>query len=223
MNKMIFLLVGISVFLASYAREERLLSLREFKSGETGFKTSGVKLVDVETPKGKFKVWTKRFENNPRMNVLLLHGGPGSTHEYWKRVESFLPQEGTEFIYYDQPDSWYSDQLDESSLWVMKRFVEEVEQVRKAPGLNKNNFYLLGHSWSGILVMGYSLKYQGNLKALMISNMMSRDIQPDVLKQIREFEAKGDYKNSSIQTCFLNITTLNMCLEYQLKNGQTLV
>jgi len=198
------------IFLLSCSQREKIPSLREyFNYGEEGVKTGGIKLIPIETPKGIFKVWTKRFGNNPRIKVLLLHGGPGSTHEYWECVESFFPKEGIEFIYYDQLGSWYSDQPDDSSLWTTERFVEEVEQVRKALGLNKDNFYLLGHSWGGILAMEYALKYQDNLKALIISNMMSscpeydryaeevlsKDIPEDVLKQIREFEAKGDYKN----------------------------
>jgi proline iminopeptidase len=39
--------------------------------------------------------------------------------------------------------------------------------------LNKNNFYIYGHSWGGIVAMEYALKYQRNLKALIISNMVS--------------------------------------------------
>ncbi len=219
MNRLIFLLVGFCLFFASCSREGEVLSSKEyFKVEETGMKTGGVKLISVQTPKRTFKVWTKRFGNNPRIKVLLLHGGPGSTHEYWECVESFFPQEGIEFIYYDQLGSWYSDQPDDSSLWTTERFVEEVEQVRKALGLNKDNFYLLGHSWGGILAMEYALKYQDNLKALIISNMMSscpdydryadevlsKDIPPDVLKQIREFEAKGDYKNPKYMELLLN-------------------
>ena len=56
---------------------------------------------------------------------------------------------------------------------ILDRFVEEVEQVRKALNLDKDNFYLLGHSWGGILAMQYALKYQDNLKGLIISDMMS--------------------------------------------------
>ncbi len=103
-------------------------------------------MIEINTPKGKFKVWTKRIGNNPRMKVLLLHGGPACTHEYFECFESFLPEEGIEFYYYDQLGSFYSDQPKDTSLWYTDRFVEEVEQVRQALGLNKDNFYLLGHS-----------------------------------------------------------------------------
>jgi proline iminopeptidase len=57
--------------------------------------------------------------------------------------------------------------------WTTERFVEEVEQVRIALGADSSNFYVLGQSWGGILAMEYALKYQNNLKGLIISNMMA--------------------------------------------------
>lgn len=187
-------------------REERA---NYFKSDEGTVKTGGINVIPIETPKGKFKVWTKRFGNNPRMKLLLLHGGPGATHEYFECFESYLPKEGIEFIYYDQLGSAYSDQPKDKDLWTLDRFVEELEQVRKALGLNKDNFYLLGHSWGGILAMEYSMKYQDHLKGLIISNMMSsspeygayaenvlsKQMDPKVLKEVKALEAKKDFQN----------------------------
>ena len=119
--------------------------------------SGGVKLIRVSTPKGTFRVWTKRVGNNPAMKVLLLHGGPGFTHEYFEAFDSYFPAAGIEYYYYDQLGSAYSDQPDEPELWETARFVEEVEQVRQALGLGKDNFYLLGQSWGGILAMEYAL------------------------------------------------------------------
>jgi len=178
-------------------------------AGRTDTLSGGVKMIDVQTPKGKFKVWTKRVGNNPKVKVLLLHGGPGATHEYFECLDSYFPQAGIEYYYYDQLGSAYSDQPDEPSLWELPRFVEEVEQVRKALGLNRDNFYLLGQSWGGILGIEYALKYQQNLKGLVISNMMSSipayndyakktlmpAMKPEVLAEILRFEAAKDYDN----------------------------
>jgi proline iminopeptidase len=141
-------------------------------SGRDDVLSGGVRLITVQTPKGPFHVWTKRVGNNPRIKVLLLHGGPGMTHEYFEAFDSYLPRAGIEYYYYDQLGSAYSDQPDDASLWELPRFVEEVEQVRKALKLDKSNFYLLGHSWGGMLALEYALKYQQNLKALIISNMV---------------------------------------------------
>src|SRR5205809_7070275 len=80
---------------------------------------------------------------------------------------------GCHYYYYDQLGSAYSDQPDQPELWELPRFVDEVEQVRTALKLDASNFYLLGHSWGGILAIEYALKYQRNLKGLVISNMVA--------------------------------------------------
>lgn len=140
-------------------------------SGRDDVLSGGIKMIPVSTPKGTFHVWTKRVGNNPTTKMLLLHGGPAATHEYFEAFDSYFPAARIEYYYYDQLGSYYSDQPDEPDLWELPRFVEEVEQVRQALGLN--NFYLLGHSWGGLLAIEYALKYQQHLKGLVISNMMS--------------------------------------------------
>jgi len=142
-------------------------------SGYDDVLSGGVKMVEITTPRGKFHVWTRRVGNNPRIKVLLLHGGPGLTHEYLEAFDSYFPGAGIQYYYYDQLGSFYSDQPNDDSLWTLPRFVEEVEQVRQALGLDKSNFYLYGHSWGGILALQYALQYQQNLKGLIVSNMMA--------------------------------------------------
>lgn len=179
------------------------------QAGRDDVLAGGVKLIEIQTPKGKFKVWTKRTGNNPRIKVLLLHGGPGATHEYLEACDSYFPAAGIEYYYYDQLGSAFSDQPDEPSLWDLPRFVEEVEQVRLALGLSRDNFYLLGHSWGGMLAIEYALKYQQHLKGLIIADMMSSipaynqyaktvlmpAMKPEVLAEILKIEAVKDYEN----------------------------
>src|ERR1700730_4915713 len=141
-------------------------------SGRDDAVAAGVKIIPIETPSGTFRVWTKRVGNNPTTRLLLLHGGPGATHEYFEACDSYLPSAGIEYYYYDQLGSTYSDQPDDPDLWNVDRFVDEVEQVRVALGLDEGNFFLLGHSWGGILATEYALRYQEHLKGLVISNMM---------------------------------------------------
>lgn len=134
--------------------------------------SGGARMLEISTPKGKFHVWTKRIGNNPRLKVLLLHGGPAMGHDYLEAFDSFFPGEGIEYIYYDQLGAGLSDRPDNDDLWTTARYVEEVEQVRQALHLDRSNFCLFGHSWGGILAIEYALKYQANLKCLIISNMM---------------------------------------------------
>ena len=177
-----------------------------FETRDSGVLVAGIKMIPIVTPAGNFKVWTKRFGNNPRIKILLLHGGPGLTHEYMECFESFFPRQGFEFYEYDQLGSEYSDQPTDSSLWTTERFVEEVEQVRKTLVLDKNNFFLLGNSWGGILAIEYALKYQQHLKGLIICNMMASAADYDryaadvlapqmnrsVLDTLKALEARGE-------------------------------
>ncbi|TAL46150.1 MAG: alpha/beta fold hydrolase, partial [Chitinophagaceae bacterium] len=197
-----------------------------FNYGDTGVQSAGIKMISIETPVGKFKVWTKRFGNNPLIKILLLHGGPAATSEYMECFESFFPKEGFEFYEYDQLGSFRSDKPTDSSLWTTDRFVEEVEQVRKAIGADKNNFYLLGNSWGGILAMSYALKYQDNMKGLIVANMMascpdygkyadevlSKQMDPKVLEEVRALEAKGDFANPRYMELLLpNFYNQHLC------------
>jgi len=192
------------------AAQKTELSLHSFLKDTTkGVQQGGVQVVSINTPKGKFNVWTKKIGNNPKIKLLLLNGGPGATHEYFECMEGFLPAEGIELIYYDQLGTGNSDNPKDTAMWSLPRYVEEVEQVRQALKLDKDNFYLLGHSWGGILALEYAFKYQQNLKGLIISNMMSscpdygkyadnvlaKQFDPKVLARIRAIEAKGDFEN----------------------------
>lgn len=204
--KTIFALIGLMLLAGCATRNE---SSDYFNYTKEDKFTGGVKMVPIKTAKGEFRVWTKRVGNNPMIKLLMLHGGPGSTHEAFECFDGWLPAEGIEYIYYDQLESENSDQPNDSTLWNTAHFVEEVEQVRQTLGLNKDNFYLLGHSWGGILAMEYALKYQQNLKGLIISNMMSSipayneyaqkvlgpQMDPAILKQIKDMEANGDFAN----------------------------
>jgi len=178
-------------------------------SGRDDVLSGGIKMIPIETSKGVFRVWTKRIGNHPTMKVLLLHGGPGATHEYLEAFDSYFPAAGIEYYYYDQLGSYYSDQPNEPELVELGRFVEEVEQVRKALGLDRKNFYLYGQSWGGLLGIEYALKYQQHLKGLIISNMMASipqyneyakkvlipSMDPVVLEEIQRYEAAGEYEN----------------------------
>ena len=63
-------------------------------TGRNDVLSGGVHMIPITTPKGLFKVWTKRVGNNPKIKLLLLHGGPGATHEYFEAFDSFLPGAG---------------------------------------------------------------------------------------------------------------------------------
>lgn len=188
-------------------------------TGRSDVWSGGSRLIPIDTPKGTFNVWTKRMGNNPDVKVLILHGGPGMSCEYLEVFDSFFPGAGVEYYHYDQLGSFRSDQPNEPSLWEIDRFVEEVEQVRVALGLDASNFFVLGQSWGGVLAIEYALKYQQHLKGMIISNMMSdiaayneyaaRVLMPamdqDKLARVKELEASGDTDNPEYEEILMEI------------------
>ena len=172
-----------------------------------GIRVAGIRMLPVAG--GKYKVWTKKMGSGP-IKVLLLHGGPGFTHEYLEAFESFLPQAGIEMYYYDQLGCNNSDQPDDPSLWTLARYTEEVEEVRR--GLGLDNFVLYGHSWGGILALEYALTYQQHLRGLVISNMsagvqsalkrsaaIKLQLPHDTLARLDALEAKQAYDSPEYQ------------------------
>lgn len=171
-------------------------------SGRCLFCHEEVKFVQLQEG---YKVWTKRVGNGP-IKILMLHGGPGGTHELLECFEDHFPKDRYQIIFYDQLGSYYSDQPNDPSLWKVERFCDEVEQVRKALGLE--NFYLYGQSWGGLLAIEYSLKYPGQLKGLILSsitgsvesyiryvNQLRSELPKDVQERLTFYESKGDLLN----------------------------
>lgn len=175
----------------------------------------------IITLKNGYHVWTRSVGNGP-IKLLLLHGGPGMTHEYFENFSDYLPQEGVQLFYYDQLGSYYSDQPSDNRLWELDRFVDEVEEVRTALGLN--HFYLLGNSWGGLLCIEYALKYGSHLKGVIISNMVAsiasyvkyinhlRDQLPeDQVKKMKEYENAKDYDNEEYQAITKTLYERHIC------------
>ena len=165
-----------------------------------GVRTGGARTVRID---GGHDVWVKQVGSGP-IAVLTLHGGPGMSHYYFECFEEFLPSHEFTFWYYDQLGCGFSDKPDDPSLWTIERYREEVEQVRRALGLER--FVLYGHSWGGLLGMEYALKYQQHLAALVVSNMTASTaayvehakeirarLPADVIAKMQAFEARGDY------------------------------
>jgi proline iminopeptidase len=177
-----------------------------------GIRVAGIRMVPVAG--GKYKVWTKKIGSGS-VKVLLLHGGPGFSHEYLEDFESFLPRAGIEMYYYDQLGCNNSDQPDDPSLWTLARYTAEVEEVRRGLGLEQ--FVLYGHSWGGLLAIEYALRYQQHLRGLVISNMtagiqsylkrtafIKNQIAPNTLARLTAMEAKHETNSPEYQKIMMD-------------------
>ena len=200
-------MVGLLVAVGCGDGGTTVMEETEVAAAPTQQAAEGVQMIPVVN--GKYKVWTKRVGSGDT-KVLLLHGGPGASHDYLKNFADHLPQAGYQLYLYDQLGSWRSDQPDDLSLWTIERFVEEVETVRQALGLE--DFILVGQSWGGMLAIEYALKYQDHLKGLVISNMVASfpryvegineiraQMDPATRAILEKYEAADDYENPEYQ------------------------
>ena len=138
----------------------------------------------IVTLKNGYHVWTRKEGHGP-IKILLLHGGPGMDHEYLEPFSNYIKMHpNIEIIYYDQLGSYFSDQPNDPKLWTIPRFIEEIEEVRKAWDLDQ--FYLYGQSFGGLFALEYAAsKYGKHVKALIDSNMV--DSYQDYAKYINKY------------------------------------
>ena len=113
MKKIILIFLGFILFNScenSQKEEQKKINSAYLDySSKDDVLSGGVKMIPIQTQSGEFNVWTKRIGNNPTMKVLLLHWGPGATHEYLEAFDSYFPNAEIEYYYYDQLESYYSD------------------------------------------------------------------------------------------------------------------
>jgi proline-specific peptidase len=102
-----------------------------------------------------------------RLPLLCLHGGPGMAHDYLEPLGA-LASNGRPVIFYDQLGCGRSDHPHDVSLWQIDLFVEEVDAVRTALGLEQ--IHLLGQSWGGFLALEYLLTEPAGVRSLVLSN-----------------------------------------------------
>ncbi len=127
-------------------------------------------------------IWYEEFGKGEPL--MIVHGGPGATHDY------FLPYliplaKHNRLIFIDERGSGKSEQLGDVKKYTVENMVEDVEAVRKALGLGKIN--LLGHSFGGVLAQAYALKYQENLSHLILcSTFPSTSEMNQVFVKIKE-------------------------------------
>src|SRR5260370_2473383 len=122
---------------------------------------------------GEYRIWYgivgggAEHENIP---LLALHGGPGIPHDYMENLAD-LASDTRRVILYDQLGCGRSDQPDDTSLWRVERFVEELGILRRELGLER--VHLLGQSWGGMLAIEYALTQPQGLVSFILASTLS--------------------------------------------------
>ncbi|HEU5422872.1 MAG TPA: proline iminopeptidase-family hydrolase, partial [Nitrolancea sp.] len=140
-------------------------------------------------------------EEPGKLPLLTLHGGPGAAHDYLEPLEG-LAASGRRVIFYDQLGCGRSDQPHDPAMWTVELFLEEIEAVRAALGLDE--LHLLGQSWGGMLGMEYALTQPPGLASLTVAsspasmcqwveeaNRLRAELPPETQATLLRHEAAG--------------------------------
>lgn len=143
--------------------------------------------------------------------LVLLHGGPGSTHNYFEVLDRIAEEDGRQLVMYDQIGCGNSYVENRPDLWNSKVWIEELIELRKHLGLDE--IHLLGQSWGGMQTLEYVCNYKPEgLKSIILSStlpaswlwaeeaqrmiaQMTQDMQ-DAIKKATE---SGDYSSPEYQ------------------------
>ena len=172
-----------------------------------------------------FKVWYRivgDHEEEGKLPLLCLHGGPGVPHDYLEPLEAVAAR-GRRVIFYDQLGCGNSDQPHNPTLWIVDLFVEEVGVIRQALGLER--IHLLGQSWGGMLAMQYTLTQPPGLASLTVASSPAsmrqwvaeanrpRDaLPPEVQQTLLKHEQAGTTKDPAYVDAMMVYYRRHVCL-----------
>jgi proline iminopeptidase len=112
------------------------------------------------------RVWYEVVGSGDATPLLVLHGGPGFTHEYVRSLEALADERPV--VFYDQLGCGRSDRPDDLSLWTTERHVEELALVRRALGLR--SVHILGQSWGSMLATDYALTRPAGVESIVMAS-----------------------------------------------------
>lgn len=146
------------------------------------------------------ETWYRIVGEGGGLPLVVLHGGPGSTHLGLSVLEPLADERRV--VFYDQVGCGNSSQPSDPSLWTVELFVAELANLREA--LELERIHLLGHSWGGQLVLEYALTQPGGLESLVLSSTLSSariweeealrlraELPTEVLAVLEKHEAAG--------------------------------
>jgi proline iminopeptidase len=97
------------------------------------------------------RIWYKVSGTGKGTPMVLVHGGPGAGSFYLKPFEDL--GDDRRVVRYDQLGAGKSDRLTDTTLMVIPRFVEELDSLRRALGIDK--WFVNGQSWGTVLALEY--------------------------------------------------------------------
>lgn len=174
--------------------------------------------VEIE---GGYKVVVDDFGAGDKV-LLCVNGGPGLPCDYLRAPHAPYADKGYRVLAFDQLGCGRADKPEDTSLWRIERYVEELETVRKTLDLGKVN--LLGHSWGGWLGIEYALTYPENLQTLILENTcgdmphliselnrLREALGPETVAMMQRHEAEGTLEHPEYQAAVTLLNCRHVC------------
>lgn len=119
----------------------------------------------------EYQTYYRIVDGGDKTPIILIHGGPGSTHNYMEMLDS-IASTGRKVISYDQLGCGNSYLDGHPELWKADTWIDELIELRKY--LNIDECYLLGQSWGGMLVIQYMIERKPEgIKGIILSSTLS--------------------------------------------------
>ena len=167
------------------------------------------------------RVWYRREGLPGRTPLLVLHGGPGAASYYVEPLAEALAEHRPTVVY-DQLGCGRSEQPGDPSLWTVDRSVEELDQVRRALGLD--TCHLLGQSWGGWLAIDYMCRGTQGIDGLVLASTSASirqfvaearrliDAMPEPARTtLNELGARAEYENPAYKEAVTAFYRLHLC------------
>jgi L-proline amide hydrolase len=134
--------------------------------------TAGVEVREGHAPFREYRTWYRVTGDlaGGKPPLLVLHGGPGCTHDYVDSIKG-LAGNGRAVVHYDQIGNGRSTHLRDKGpeFWQPPLFVEELVNLVNHLGV-AGAYHILGQSWGGMLAAEHAVLRPKGLKAVVISD-----------------------------------------------------
>lgn len=131
-------------------------------------------IKEIKIPFGSYYTYCRIVgRKTQRPPLVLLHGGPGSTHNYFELLDSLAERANRQLIMYDQLGCGLSSIPDDHpELYTAQTWVAELQNLRDYLGLSR--IHLLGQSWGGMLAIIYLCDYHPHgVQSVILSSTLS--------------------------------------------------
>ena len=159
-------------------------------------------------PFGDYQTWYRVTGSldAAKLPVVVLHGGPGATHDYLDAIKH-LAVRGRAVVHYDQLGNGRSTRLPGkgADFWTVALFLAELDNLLRHLGI-QNAYHVVGQSWGGMLGAEHAVRQPAGLKSIVIADSpasmqlwlseaarLRGELPQDVQDTLLRHEADGSY------------------------------